>query len=348
MASYPENVRYRTDVWAVCVYKVETLFHHKADDTMTTRTQQTLKQSFPLRNTLMAGLSLLILTACSDAEKPATQIVAKVNDDEITVHQLNSAVAKVPNVTQENADKVRAEVLEKLINQQLAVQQAEKNKLDRSAEVVMMMDAAKREILTKAYLNQLVANMPQPDEVEASKFYEENPELFAQRRIYKLQEIVIPAKDAPVDEIKQAASGKSMEQIVAWLKGKNINFRTAGATRAAEQISLAMLDDIASMQDGQIKLIEGPEALTIVHLASSQSAPMDKETAMQRIPRFLANEHAKNLINEDLERLKSTAKIEYSNDYQSMAQQQPAEPVETSNQAEPGAEAVNVEKGIGL
>jgi EpsD family peptidyl-prolyl cis-trans isomerase len=315
---------------------------------MTTRTQQTLKQSFPLRNTLMVGLSLLVLTACSDAEKPATQIVAKVNDDEITVHQLNSAVAKVPNVTQENADKVRAEVLEKLINQQLAVQQAEKNKLDRSAEVVMMMDAAKREILTKAYLSQLVANLPQPSEAESSKFYEEHPELFAQRRIYKLQEIVIPAKDAPVDEIKQAASGKSMEEIVAWLKGKNINFRTAGATRAAEQISLVMLDDIASMQDGQIKVIEGPEALTIVHLASSQPAPVDKETAMQRIPRFLANEQAKDLINEDLERLKSTAKIEYSNDYQSMAQQQPAEPVETSNQAEAGADAVNVEKGIGL
>lgn len=296
----------------------------------------------------MASLSLLILTACSEPEQPATQIVAKVNDDEITVHQLNSAVAKIPNVTQENADKVRAEVLEKLINQQLAVQQAEKNKLDRSAEVVMMMDAAKREILTKAYLGQLVASLPQPSEEEASKFYDEHPELFTQRRIYKLQEIVIPAKDAPVDQIKEtAASKKSMEEIVSWLKGQDIPFRTAGATRAAEQISLSMLGEVSSMQDGQTKVVETPEAVTVIHLVSSEPAPVDKETAMERIPRFLANEQAKELINEDLERLKTAAKIEYSNDFQSLAQQKPAEPVvETSNQAE--AEAINVEKGIGL
>ena len=316
---------------------------------MTTR-KQILKPSSLLRNTLIAGLSLMILTGCSDSEaekKPATQIVAKVNGDEITVHQLNNAVAKVPNVNQENIDAVRKEILEKLINQQLAVQQAEKNKMDRSAQVVMMMDAAKREILTKAYLSQLVANMPQPSEQESSKFYEAHPELFAQRRIYKLQEIVLPVKDAPVDEIRQLASDKSMDEIVTWLKGKNIKFRTGGATRAAEQISLPMLSQIASLQDGQTKVIEGPESLTIVHLVSSELSPVDKETAMQRIPRFLANEQAKEVINEDLKRLKTTAKIEYLNDFQSMAKEEAAAAAAaTPDKAEP--EAVNVEKGIGL
>lgn len=295
---------------------------------------------------MMIGLSLLMLSGCSDeAEKPATQIVAKVNDDEITVHQLNSAVAKIPNVTAENADAVRKEVLEKLINQQLAVQQAEKNKLDRSAEVVMMMDAAEREILTKAYLGQLVANLPQPSDAETSKFYDEHPELFAERRIYKLQEILIPTKDAPVDQIKQQASGKSMEEIANWLKSQNIAFRPNSATRAAEQISLPMLDQVASMKDGETKVIETPEAMTIVHLVASEPAPVSKEIAMQRIPRFLANEQAKTAINEDLERLKSIAKIEYLNDSQEMAKQAPAEPAaETSNADDPNA--TNVEKGI--
>lgn len=295
---------------------------------------------------MMIGLSLLMLSGCSDdAEKPATQIVAKVNDDEITVHQLNSAVAKIPNVTAENADAVRKEVLEKLINQQLAVQQAEKNKLDRSAEVVMMMDAAEREILTKAYLGQVVANLPQPSEAETSKFYDEHPELFAERRVYKLQEIVIPTKDGQAEQIKQQASGKSMEDIANWLKSQNIPFRSNAATRAAERISLPMLDQIASMQDGETKVIETEDAMTIVHLVASEQAPVSKEIAMQRIPRFLANEQAKTAINEDLERLKSTAKIEYLNDQQNMAKQAPAEPVEETSATE-DPNSANVEKGI--
>lgn len=314
---------------------------------MTTKTQQILNTSSLFRNTLLVALPLLILSGCSEPETPATQIVAKVNDDEITVHQVNAAMAKIPNVTAENADKVRQEVLTKLINQQLAVQQAEEHKIDRSAEVMMMMDAAKREILTRVYLSQLVAGLPEPSEEEANKFYDEHPELFAQRRIYKLQEIVIPSKDAPVAEIRQlTAENKPMEEIAAWLKSKNIAFNSNGATRAAEQISLPMLSQISSMQDGQTKLIESPQSLTIVHVASSQTAPVDREVALKRIPRFLANEQAKVAINEDLEKLKSTAKIEYLNDF-GPAQQtaETAQPV-VKTSSETADQDVNVEKGL--
>ena len=91
---------------------------------MTTKTQQILSTSSFFRNLLLAALPLLILSGCSEPETPATQIVAKVNNDEITVHQVNAAMSKVPNVTAENADEVRQEILTKLINQQLAVQKA--------------------------------------------------------------------------------------------------------------------------------------------------------------------------------------------------------------------------------
>lgn len=314
---------------------------------MTTKTQQILSTSSFFRNLLLAALPLLILSGCSEPETPATQIVAKVNNDEITVHQVNAAMSKVPNVTAENADEVRQEILTKLINQQLAVQQAEKHKIDRSAEVMMAMDAAKREILTRAYLSQLVAGLPEPSDAEASKFYDEHPELFAQRRIYKVQEIIIPSKDAPLDEIrKMTAENKPMEEIAGWLKSSGIEIKTSGATRAAEQISMPMLQQIADMQDGQTKLIETPQSLTIVHLSASQSAPLSKEAALERIPRFLANEQAQVAINEDLEKLKSSAKIEYLSDLK--PQQQTAKTdapvVETSSGTE--AQAVNVERGL--
>ena len=314
---------------------------------MTTKTQQILSTSSFFRNLLLAALPLLILSGCSEPETPATQIVAKVNNDEITVHQVNAAMSKVPNVTAENADEVRQEILTKLINQQLAVQQAEKHKIARSAEVMMAMDAAKREILTRAYLSQLVAGLPEPSDAEASKFYDEHPELFAQRRIYKVQEIIIPSKDAPLDEIrKMTAENKPMEEIAGWLKSSGIEIKTSGATRAAEQISMPMLQQIADMQDGQTKLIETPQSLTIVHLSASQSAPLSKEAALERIPRFLANEQAQVAINEDLEKLKSSAKIEYLSDLKPRQQTAKTDTpvVETSSGTE--AQAVNVERGL--
>jgi EpsD family peptidyl-prolyl cis-trans isomerase len=137
------------------------------------------------------GITLLLLNGCSDEPKPATQIVAKVNDDEITVHQLNNAIAKLPVTAEENLASVRTNLVEKLVNEQLTVQQALLHKLDRSSEVMMQIEAARREILTKAYLKELIAGLPKPSLEDTKKFYDEHPELFSERRLYSLQLITI-------------------------------------------------------------------------------------------------------------------------------------------------------------
>ena len=260
------------------------------------------------------GLTLCLAAGCSKHEAtPATQVVAKVNGDEISIHQVNNALAQVGNVSPENVDTVRHEVLEKLINQQLAVQQAEDRKLDRSTEVMMKVDAARREILTRAYLSQVVASLPKPSEEEARTFYQEHPALFAQRRIYNLHEIVIQKPHPSAEDIRQLIAGKSPDQIATELKQRNIVFNTSSGTRAAEQIALPILSGLANIKDGETGVVETPEALVILHVDTSRDAPVSEEMAMQRIPQYLANDRAKKAISEELDRLKAKADIEYMN-----------------------------------
>ena len=133
-----------------------------------------------------------------DAEKPkpATQIAAKVNSGEISVHQLNYVLTRTPGagaVSAEMAPKIRREVLDRLVDQELAVEKAIEKKLDRSPEVLLALENARREILARAYVEQITAGAPKPTIEEAKKYYAENPPLFAERRIYNIQEIVLPA-----------------------------------------------------------------------------------------------------------------------------------------------------------
>ena len=145
----------------------------------------------------------LILTAVvslgcgkkDDEKKPATQVAAKVDAEEITLHQVNSVLARTPNLAPEVADRDKREVLDRLIDQQLAKQQAIAKKLDRTPAVQQALEAAKTEILARAYLEQVSAAQPAPSGDEVRKYYAEHPELFAQRRIFNLEEISIPAKD---------------------------------------------------------------------------------------------------------------------------------------------------------
>lgn len=274
-----------------------------------------LRTSNVLSNALALSLTALLVTGCNQKHPAATQVVAKVNNDEISVHQVNNALAKTPNVAPENVDKARKLVLDRLINQELAVQQALDQKLDRSPEVMMQMDASRREILTRAYLSQIVAGLPKPSAEETKKFYDEHPQLFAERRIYKVQEIAIPNPHPSAAELQQRIAGKSMIDIAGSLRKDNIAFTGNAGTRAAEQIPLTMLTELAKLKDGQTSVIETPEAALIVHVDGSQLAPVKEEEAMKRIPQFLTNEKAQQVIAEKLQHLKSQAKIEYMNGF---------------------------------
>ena len=92
---------------------------------------------YRLNPVLSALLLALALAGCDKkpAEAPASQVAAKVNDAEITVHQVNQLLAKAGNVPQAQQDQVRKGVIDNLVNQQLLAARALEEKLDRAQPI---------------------------------------------------------------------------------------------------------------------------------------------------------------------------------------------------------------------
>lgn len=303
---------------------------------------------------------ILGLAACGskDEKKPASQVAAKVNAEEISVHQINFVLShsNAGAVTPEQAPKVRREILEKLVDQQLAVEQALEKKLDRSPDVVMAIDAARREILARAYVEQLAAGLSKPTQEEIRKYLTDHPQLFAERRVYNIQEIVLPADAGVSTQLSNMLdAGKPMVDIAGWLKGKDIKFAAGSATRPAEQIPLALLEKIHTLKDGQGMVIDTPQSTTVMRVMASQSAPVPEATALPRIQQFLGNQHASEVVKQALAQLKAKAKISYQGEFvaaESTASPAPsAAPTATAVPITPAASdktqpSVNLEKGV--
>ena len=271
---------------------------------------------------LVTAMLTFGLSACGkkDDKKLATQVAAKVGSDEISVHQINQVLSRTnaSGATPQSAQAMRKEVLEKLIDQQLAVNQATENKLHRSPEVVAQIEAARREVLARAYIQQLTSALPKPSTEETKKYYIEHPQLFSERRIFNLQEILVPAAAGPgvADQLRaQLAAGKSMEEIATLLKSKDIKFGGGAATRAAEQIPLELLAKVHALKDGQTTIIENPQGFTVLHLASSQSAPVTEANALPRIEQFLANQRGAEAVTKDIKQLRAKSSITYMGDF---------------------------------
>src|ERR1700712_3824018 len=82
---------------------------------------------------IVAGalMTALLLAACGRHESGPTQVVAKVNGSEISVHQVNFAMSTQQGL-KGDADAVGKAVLERLVDQELAVQKSVAAKLDRN------------------------------------------------------------------------------------------------------------------------------------------------------------------------------------------------------------------------
>lgn len=293
--------------------------------------------------------AVLLLAACGAKEdkKAATQSAVRVNGAEITVHQVNQVLARLSGLPEEAAARARQEVLEKLIDQQLAVEQALEKKLDRQPDVMAALEAARREVLARAYLDQLVGAQGKPTAEEARKYYADHPELFAQRRIYNLQELVVEKNDALLPALRdKAATAKSLDEIAAWLKEKGVRFAGQSGVRPAEQIPLEMLGTLHAARDGQTVVTVGGPGIAVMRLLSSQTAPVDADTATPRILQYLANQRAKERVENEIKQLRQKAKIEYLGDFGKPAPA--AAPAGESNPANETAKPVgNVGKAIG-
>ena len=104
---------------------------------MQTRTSQTTFNEKATTSLIALTAALVLLTGCGDKkEKSASQTAAKVNKSEITVHQINFVLQQQRGLKPEQTDTVSKQILERLIDQELALQKADDLKVDRDPRVV--------------------------------------------------------------------------------------------------------------------------------------------------------------------------------------------------------------------
>jgi len=281
-----------------------------------------LGSSSRTKGALLRVFMLCLATACVAAcgernkEKPATQTAAKVNKEEITVHQINYVLGQQRALPPDQAASATRQVLEHLIDQQLELQKAGEQKLDRDPRVVQQIEAARREIVARAYLEKIAQGAPKPTPQEVNAYYEAHPALFRQRRVYSLQELVIQATPEQTESLKTTlARSKTFGDFVAFLKSNNYKFTAGEAVRAAEQLPLASVDQFAEMKDGQAIFRATPMGAQVINIAASRMEPVSQQQAVAAIEQYLLNERKRKLIADDLRALRSSAKIDYIGDF---------------------------------
>jgi EpsD family peptidyl-prolyl cis-trans isomerase len=294
---------------------------------------------------LPALLAALALGACGkgDSKKPATQVAAKVNSEEISVHQVNRVIERVARGDPGRA--VPAQVLERIIDEELIVQKAREAKLDRDPRVVQAIQDSRRHILVQAYVDKAIGSARStPEEIKA--FYVQNPALFERRRVYRFLEVVAAVPEEKLDSLKaQVARAKTLNDVSAWFRSQGLAYNFATWTKPAEQLPRGYPVHFADLRDGQMAVLPSATGGTsVIQVIQSKDAPLSEQQAKPIIERALAMRKGAEHAEADLKRLREKASIEYVGNFKAASQDAPPAAVQAAVPA--AGPAGHMEKGI--
>jgi EpsD family peptidyl-prolyl cis-trans isomerase len=260
----------------------------------------------------VATLALLMAaSACSGSRGgDKSQVVARVNGAEITVSQLRTALL-AKGEAQPTA-QASQQALDGLVNEQLLVDAALANKLDRNPTVVQALEAARRQLLARAYMERTVFPKQEITAVEQAAYYKSNPALFAHRRVYQLATFTAATPQVPAAIVAELAKANTPDAIAAVLSAHNVAFETQNLTRAAEQLPLEQLPQFAAAGVGDVVITpqRGRSVLTLI--TGTQDAPLGFDSAQPIIQQYLENLRNAKALDAHLKQARASASISQS------------------------------------
>jgi len=272
--------------------------------------------SLPRLALVPAVIAAAVLAGCGGDKgeaKGASQAAARVNGEELTVHQINLVLERQPGLRPEQADAAGRQVLEGLIDQQIAVEKAIEGKLDRDPKIVQLLDAQRRATLAQAYLQKAAGSgVGAPSGEDIKKYFDSKPALFSDRRLYMLQEFTVQGDANQTKDLQaKLEAGGTPQQFGETLKASGLKFNVNQVTQPAENLPLNLVDRIATLKDGQALYQQGNGGMKAILVVASRPQPLTYEQAKPLIERYLTETRRQEWLQKHVKDLRTAAKVDY-------------------------------------
>lgn len=261
---------------------------------------------------LTIGLSSLILTACNSEpkEKKPGQAIASVNGKEITMLQLNDELRRA-NIRADQYEAASKQLLESLITRQLIIDEAARNKLDRTPEVMQARERANAQIIAQSYLQGILAKIQKPTKTEIEEYYQQHPEIFQQRKQFDLVVVRLAASDFTEEVKKITDAAKSLDEVIVWLDKQKIPYSRSLSSRSTTDLPKEMTKAFQEKEKGTIFIVNEQGGSLLMSIIGISSVPISIAAATPQIERFLLNKKQKEASEAEIARLRAASKVEY-------------------------------------
>lgn len=255
---------------------------------------------------LMAGSALLV-SGCGDkaggGELEKGQVVATVNGKDITVHELNAELqnANLPqNITPEQRKQVEQQALQQVVNRRILADVARERGLDKTPMFLLQERKAEESILVQMLQRQMSSAVKQPTQTELATFIAQNPDIFAERKIFTVDQIQFQTPRDP-NILRKYQPLKTMSEVEAMLKADGLQYRRAPAQLDVARANPELVGQVLKMNREDIFIIPAGQVMVANKITDTKVQPLTGNEAQQLATGMLQQRKFNDLIKSDLE-----------------------------------------------
>lgn len=266
-----------------------------------------------------AAAILVVLPACGDKGSsggtPSGQVVARLNGEDITQLEVQAELAATPlppNIERRDAERI---ALNNIITRRMLMNEAKGRKLDQTPQFQQQQRRTSEQLYVQALAADVARQVEDPTMNDADNFIRENPSLFAQRKIFILDQIQF-VRPENVDELP-LAQAKTMAEVERVLSDARIEYRRLPASLDSLGANPAFIAEVVKVLEKNPREVfvfanqqpgQPAPVITVNQVTETRIVPFSGDRARQFATNFLRNQNVQQALAREVERQQEAAK----------------------------------------
>jgi EpsD family peptidyl-prolyl cis-trans isomerase len=247
----------------------------------------------PWAKLALSAAACVVLTDCklpwTAAAGGGSQVVATVQGRQITKADLDAEMAGAPAPDAAHLQGAEANALRDMIARDIMARAARAQGLDRTPAFRREVTRVSDTLLAQALQEKLATTPPPTTRAAAMAFMGAHPDLFAQRKIFTLDQIRLAPPSDPA--LLKALSGlTSLDQIAAALAQSKTPFQRDTAQLDAVGAAPALVEALAKAPPGQLFVLPQGAILSINQIKATRTEPFTGEPAIAYAQKVLTTQ----------------------------------------------------------
>ena len=203
---------------------------------------------------------VLLVSACrfqlpfSSHKQPTGQVVATVGDREITLRQLQAEMRGTQGATVAVQKAQQQAALQFILQRSIFADEAKKEGLDKDPDVILSSARAIDTLLVEKLEANIAASVPTPAVEEINHFENLNPSIFAERKIFDVEQIRM-GRPADPNILAKMRPFKTLDEVASFLTQNHIVFQRGLSAIDAVGQSPKLVNAIVSLPPQELFII---------------------------------------------------------------------------------------------